>query len=470
MGKLKRGIIVVFIANMINLSVSVIRNFVLPKYLSVESYADIKMYQLYISYAGFAALGYIDGMYLKYGGKNPETIDLIDFKLNRSTFRVFELVVSLLLLLLGIFRKDVIFIAMALSFFAMNMTDYYRCFYQAIGEFSTYSRIMNLSSLLTLILTLALLFIVKTDNSIVYIWGTVFVYYFVWILLEIRNRPSNVRFGSIFSYNELKFSISTGIALMLGTLVSSFMTSLDRWFVKFTLTTYDFALYSFAASTVGFLSYAISPISITLYNYFCVNKNEIQIKRIRDMILVFLAALISIVFPIKLIIEYYLPKYSKATIVVVVLFASQFVYGLTRCFYVNLYKAEKKQVAYFHSIILVTIMGVILNVLFFFVFKNAAAYAVATFSAGAIWLISCNREFKQYRLSMNGLLYSIVVCGTFISCGIVFRSFIGFGIYIAVFLAASLFFMKDAFLGIVSILRAHAKGIVRRLSRNTVKN
>ncbi len=464
MGKLKKGIIVVFIANIINLLVSVIRNFVLPKYLSVDTYADIKMYHLYISYAGLFALGYIDGMYLKYGGIDLDKIDANDFQKNRSTFRIFELMISLVLTAVGFVMKDPIFVAMSLSFFAMNMADYYRCFYQATGEFSAYSKIMNLSSALTLFITLALLFIAKSDNSIFYILGSVFVFYFVWVLLEVRNKQRfRVSCNSFFSIEELKISIATGIALMLGTLVSTFMTGLDRWFVKFTLTTYDFALYSFAASTVGFLSYAISPISITLYNFFCSNKNEVQLRRIRDIILVFLATIIVLVFPIKFVIEYYLPKYYSAINVVVILFASQLLYGMTRCYYVNLYKAEKRQVEYFKGIIIVTIMGFVLNYVFFLFLKNIEAYALATFSCGGIWLFSCNTKFKKYKLSVNNIIYSVVICGSFIACGVMLKSFIGLVLYAAIFIVASLLFMKDAFIEMIDIAKSHTGKIINRI-------
>ena len=39
MNSLKRGIVSVFIANMINMLISVLTNFVLPKYLSIDTYS-----------------------------------------------------------------------------------------------------------------------------------------------------------------------------------------------------------------------------------------------------------------------------------------------------------------------------------------------------------------------------------------------------------------------------------------------
>lgn len=70
--KLQKGIVAVLIANLVNVAFSLATNFLLPKYLSIESYAGIKEFQLYVSYVGLFHLGFVDGIYLKYGGKTLE--------------------------------------------------------------------------------------------------------------------------------------------------------------------------------------------------------------------------------------------------------------------------------------------------------------------------------------------------------------------------------------------------------------
>ena len=42
---LKRGMISVFIANLVSLVFSLLTNFILPRFLSVDSYSGIKTYQ-----------------------------------------------------------------------------------------------------------------------------------------------------------------------------------------------------------------------------------------------------------------------------------------------------------------------------------------------------------------------------------------------------------------------------------------
>ena len=67
--RLSKGIQMVFITNVIGMLFSLITNFALPKYTSIETYAEIRTYQLYVTYIGVLHLGYIDGVYLKYGGR-----------------------------------------------------------------------------------------------------------------------------------------------------------------------------------------------------------------------------------------------------------------------------------------------------------------------------------------------------------------------------------------------------------------
>lgn len=59
----------VLCSNMINMLVSVAIGFILPKYLTLESYGYYKLFQFYINYAGLLHLGYADGIFLRYGGK-----------------------------------------------------------------------------------------------------------------------------------------------------------------------------------------------------------------------------------------------------------------------------------------------------------------------------------------------------------------------------------------------------------------
>lgn len=88
--KVAKGIVAVLIANLVNVAFSLATNFLLPKYLSIESYAGIKEFQLYVSYVGLFHLGFVDGIYLKYGGKTlGKDVDK-EFSTDLSTMCIFK--------------------------------------------------------------------------------------------------------------------------------------------------------------------------------------------------------------------------------------------------------------------------------------------------------------------------------------------------------------------------------------------
>lgn len=72
---LRKNIVKIFSANFINIISGIIIGFIVSAVLSLDSYEYIKTYIMYISYTGFLQFGFIDGMYIKYGGREIEDID-----------------------------------------------------------------------------------------------------------------------------------------------------------------------------------------------------------------------------------------------------------------------------------------------------------------------------------------------------------------------------------------------------------
>ena len=108
---MRKGLLKVMIANLIGLVISVVTNFLIPKYVSVDSYSLIKTYALYLTYAGFFSIGYNDGMYLKYGGKNLDQINKKELADNFFNYSILIILMQLFVLAVGLFLNDNIVIA-----------------------------------------------------------------------------------------------------------------------------------------------------------------------------------------------------------------------------------------------------------------------------------------------------------------------------------------------------------------------
>lgn len=429
---LKKGMINVLSANIINLFFSLITSFILPKYLSITSYSLIKSFQLYVNYAGLMHLGYVDGMYLKYGGENFENIDKEELKKDLSTIRIFQFFITVLWLIIGIIIKDCIIIAFALSILPQNMNSYFRYLYQSIGEFKKYGKILNLTTIGSFIANIILLFIIKTDNSFWYCIFYVIIYTLTWIFLEIqmqKNLPGKMGF-SVFSLEHFKQNIKLGFLLMLGTFSSIILTSIDRWFVKFTLSINDFAQYSFAVTMDNFINVIVTPITITMYNYFCRKKDNCDYKKIMSYISIFSIFIISVAFPAKFILETYLTKYYSSIKVLFLLFSAQICFTIVKGIYVNLYKVKRLQKKYFLKLISVIIVGIIFNIICFKIYHYKEAFALGTLFSSIYWFIISVYDFKFLKVTIVDIFYCISEIIIFIFCGFKFNSIIGLAVYL----------------------------------------
>ena len=154
---LKKGILLVFGANVINLIISLVNGFVLPKFLSVETYAATRTYYLYVSYTGILALGYADGLYLKYGGMRMADIPEKDINTARTNSLIMQSIMTLVCLLVGFFTGDWIFMVAAAAIIPSIIADVYKNIFQATGEFGIYSKAINYRPIFILIATVVLL-------------------------------------------------------------------------------------------------------------------------------------------------------------------------------------------------------------------------------------------------------------------------------------------------------------------------
>lgn len=154
------------------------------------------------------------------------------------------------------------------------------------------------------------IFLIKTDNALCFLLSNVAVYFIVWIVLELNCRKliGSKNDGNTFSFDELIKNIKAGILLTVGNLSSVVLTSMDRWFVKALMTTLAFAQYSFAVSMENFMNVAVTPVTTTLYNYFCKATDEVKVRKARNYVMIFAALIVSCAFPARFILEVYLTK------------------------------------------------------------------------------------------------------------------------------------------------------------------
>ncbi len=443
---LAKGMLYVFLANIINLIFGLINNFALPKYLSVDSYADMKTFTLFLSIAGILHFGYEDGMYLKYGGEDISNINAESLNYNIGTLRIFQAVISASISIFSMLTRNHILLVFGFMLLPYNMCMYFRNFFQAVGKFDIYGRILNLASIFIFLLNMTLIFLVRTDIVYYYLSGQIIIYILIWgygehYVRKLVTRKMNI---AAFSVSELFENIKSGFSLMLGNFSSILLTSMDRWFVKGFLDNFAFAQYSFAVSTENFLNVAVTPVSTTLYNYFCRTNSETEIGKIKRAVIITAPFVASSAFLGDWIIRIILESYTSSVKVIYLLFASQICFIIIKSIYVNLYKAQKRQSVYFKKLIIVIVFGFVSNACAYLLFRNKEAFAWATLLSAILWLCISNRDFPSLNLSIKELFFIFLAIIGMVFWGFLVGSIIGFIFYILLVMAfAMLLFSHD---------------------------
>lgn len=456
---MKKGIIQVFAANMIYLLMGILTNFLLPKYLSVEAYAACKTYTLYMGYTGFLACGYYHGTFLRYGGKTIEESQNMGFQNNLLTYFIMQGVMAAVIFAGGIVLENIMVVLISFGAFFSNIRLYFRNYCSAVGQYGLFSADTVFEKIAVLVLDAALLFLLRTDDYRFYIAVTILItavecgYYIKMLQLQV---PS--LFSGHYDWHEIKISTKEGIALLLANTVANIFTGIDQWFIKILMTVSDFAVYSFAVSMERLISLFISPISIIMYNYFCKEQEIKKLKLLQEEVVLWAFALLMGTYPVKHIVLTYMFQYAEAVELVFVLFAGQAVQCIIQCIYINLYNAQKRQKQYLYRIIIMCILAVTLNTVFYWKFGSMIVIAVATLFTKIVWLYVCEKDNEKYCLSWKTNFIILFLTATFLLTGAFQNVLVGMLFYGACYFAAALLFARAALFNLASELISIIKG------------
>lgn len=461
---MKKGLFSILFANVFYLLIVAGTNFILPKFVSVEIYAAIKEYTLYITtYAGVSTLGYAQGVYVKYGGKDVETLDPKTVGTSVFSFFVFMLPIAIAVSAWGILTKDPVLSVVGAGLLSTNMGSFYQLFYQATGDFKAYGTALNASRILMFVAYLALIFIVRTDSLLAYVGiaPIVGVITAAYLTVKLNKRIPLIK-NLCFRFSEIKTNIRGGFVLMLGGFVSSYLANIGKWFVKTLMSTVHFAIYSFAVSMEHMVNTLMTPITVSMYNFFCKKPDTASVRKIKDSALVYAFVIIASAFPLKWILEVFLTNYLAATGIMFFLFAAQGVSSIIRGIYVNKYKAEGKQKQYLFQMIAMLALAVVFNSVFYWVCPDINAFAVATLAVNIVWLIVCEWKASELRYGWRAIVSAAVLLATYLLAGCYCNAIVGCVIYCGVGLIVGLTLMRSSFL---QVIKSIWNGVIGKLKR-----
>lgn len=447
---LKGSILRVFSANFLTMLSGIIVGFIVPAILSIEAYANVKTYIFYVSYIGFMHFGFIDGMYIKYGGKNVSEVNKKEFKIEHTIFLISQLIVTIIFIVIALAKKDLIIFLMALSIIPINTSSFHKLFYQATGQFKKYAGASYIYTLIYLILNVFLVVVFKAKNSIYYCLTTLIANIVVYILLEIYFYKSFRRIKGKYS-SSIWNNYSVGFIVLLGNLSVMLFYAIDRWFIKLFFDTSAFAYYSFAVSMLNIINLLINAISITFYNYLAKGENEEKIKKLKNYFLIVGGFASLGYFAFAGIITLALPKYEPALSIIAISFVAYPYMIVINALYVNLYKARKDQKKYLRVVLLMVMIASIYNTIAIFIWREPEGIAIATTLSFITWYIYSIKDFKYLKIKLKEIIYLLVLFVSFLIFANGFNWFVGGIGYLVVIIVISFIVYKKEVKEIIDI-------------------
>lgn len=135
-------------------------------------------------------------------------------------------------------------------------------------------------------------------------------------------------------------------------------------------------------------------------------------------------------------------KYIGAASVIFYLFSAQIFYIVVKCYYVNLYKAQKRQKIYFIKLVTVIVLGFLLNAGLYTVIRAKEAFAIGTMFCGVVWYILSEMDFYLLRSTWKENAFLALTTASYLLLGVLTESLVGFVLYVMLLTIYSLIFMK----------------------------
>ena len=450
---LKSSLLKVLTANFISLLAGVINGFLVPKFLKIDQYAMLQLYTLYSGYLGILSFGFVDGVYLKYGGKEKVMLDQAELKYEHNFFLIFQIIMSMPILLLAILKKNFVILAIALSVVPVSIQGYFSFLYQSLGEMGMFAKIKILHPLIILISNLVLIFLIRINNYMPFVAAILLSNYMVYFILEMGYLRSTKAVQS--KRTKVNPLFQSGFLIMLGNLSSMFFYSIDRWFVKFLLPIENFSYYSFAVSMMSIILVLVSSVAMTFYPYLSKGYGVEQIRKIKKYLIIIGAIASDAYFVLAIVVTNFLSKYRPSLEVIAILFAGFPAIAVINALYINLYKVNKQERKYFYKVFTMLIVSFAFNVCAVLINLSNFSIAVATTIAFYFWFFTSSRDFDGVETNIKEITFISLYVPLFIFSSHFLGYISGFFVFTISIILLTLCFYRDEFFELISKIFRH---------------
>lgn len=359
-------------SNLVSLLISTLIILVVPKLVGLKEYGYWQLYLFYGSYVGLMHLGWVDGIYLRYGGQEYKEIDKRTLFSQFYMLVAFQLILGVAIIIFAMYTpldksKNFILHMVVMNMFIMNIYTLLQLVLQATNRIREYAFVEMLGRISYLLMIIIML-VIGLSNYKLIILADIFgkfvslclsLYYFRDILILKTT-------SFYFSFKETFLNINVGIKLMIANLSSMLIVGVIRYGIEHSWNVETFGKVSLTLSASNLMMLFINAVGIIVFPILR-RTDEEKLPRIymvmRTFLMVILLGLLIIYYPLKSILSVWLPNYSDSLLYMALVFP-MFIYEGKMALLINTYlKALRKE----KLMLRINIMSLILSVIVTFI-------------------------------------------------------------------------------------------------------
>ncbi len=363
-----KNLSIAFAANAAGLIYGCIITFILPKFLDIMQYSYYQLYMFYAGYIGFLGIGWVDGLFLRYGGKY---FDKLNKSLVSAEFRYFTLFEALISFAVVIYTlismpeqsKFIIYLAIAACIIIYMPQTILNNFLLATGQIKEYSGALIIAVIMKLILLSAGII----HGGMTFLWyvsadltGRLAAALYLYFVCRAYIFARPCRLNVIF--NEIAANIKCGIFLMLSNVASMLIIGVVRQFIEISWDVETFGRISLTLALSNFVLMFINSLSTVLFPVIkrCSSDNLAKLyNKIRTSLMAVVLAILIFYVPVKNMFSLWLPQYKESLEYMAILFPIC-VFECKMDLLINTcYKSERKE----RTLLIINILTFVLSLI-----------------------------------------------------------------------------------------------------------
>lgn len=368
-----------FTSNLLVLIISTLVTLILPKILGIEEYGYWQLYILYTSYTALLHLGWNDGVYLRYGGKEYQELDKSLFFSQFWMLVIFELIITFITYnLVGAFINnfDKIFVLRMMVVCSLLVIPRGMLLFvlQGTNRIKDYAIATIIEKIVYVILIIILLTMRIREYQLLIVADIIGKgISLLYVAINCKDIVFNSFRSFALSFNETYENIKAGIKVALAYVASSLIVGTIRFGIEYTWDIATFGKVSLTLSVSNMMMTFINAVGLIMFPVLrrTDEKNfpDIYIT-LRTILSVVLLGLILFYYPLRSILSSWLPKYAESLAYMALIFPMSLYEGKMALLLNTYLKALRKEKMLMFINVVTFFFSLLLTWFFALFFKN----------------------------------------------------------------------------------------------------